>query len=819
VNAARAHRARARRAAPAADPGPPAQLHLFVIAVRDIVMCPDMVMPIVVGRPQSLRALELAALGDKTVFLATQKAFDEDEPGPDGLYKTGCICRILQTARQNDGTVKVLMEGTARGYMQTCVKEQQAWRAGVERIEISAHLAPAKAEAAMRATVSLFEEYVRKNPKMPDDALQITLGISDPAKLFHLIVGHMTCRPEVKIELLDESDLPIAYLELCRVLSNEIELLNLEHRIYGEVRKQIDEQQKSYFLNEQIKAIERELGRKGFDEIRTYEKKLKQARMPAAVHAVAHTELERLERMPPFSPEGTVIRNYLDWLIAIPWQKRTEDDLDIAHARKVLERTHYGLKEPKQRLLEYLAVRTLHARSSTARRRRGAAHDSGTHSTVLCLVGPPGVGKTSLARAIADALGRRFVRISLGGVRDEAEIRGHRRTYIGALPGRIIQGLKKAGTRNPVMLLDEVDKLYSDLRGDPASALLEVLDPEQNRAFNDHYLEVDVDLSEVMFICTANVQDAIHPTLRDRMEKIELSSYTESEKMHIARSFLIEKQRRAAAIPGRVSFDDDALHALIRQYTHEAGVRELDRLLAQIMRKMAMELVSVTQPVRRGARAITAAEARRYLGTPKHRPDTSLPVPVAGMSIGLAWTDTGGEILKVEVTVLEGKGDLMLTGQLGDVMQESARAALTFVRAQRSALKLPRLFFARHDLHIHVPEGAIPKDGPSAGITIATALYSALSRRPVRHKLAMTGEITLGGAVLLVGGLKEKLLAAHRAGITDVIIPERNLADLDDVPDEVRAALRIHTVETMYDVVQLAFAKEQPHVSHARSSR
>ena len=805
----RPHRARAAAEPPSAPDAPPLQ-QLYVIPVREIVVCPHMIMPIVVGRPLSLRALELAMRGDKTVFIATQRVFDEDEPGPGGLFECGCICRVMQSVRQQDGSVKILLEGIAAGYMCSCEKHEQAWLASVEPVELTAGLAPSKAEAAMRAAISLFEEYVRKNPKIPDEALQITAGIRDPLKLFYLITGHLTCNPDVKIDLLGAQDLPSAYLDLCRVISNEIELLNLEHRIYNEVRKQIDEQQKSYFLNEQIKAIERELGRKGFDEIRIYENKLKRAGMPPAVLEVAHTELQRLEKMPSFSPEGTVIRNYLDWLIAIPWQKTTKDNLDIAHAREILDQTHYGLKEPKQRLLEFLAVRTLRAEHpATARRakraRARAARYSEAASTVLCLVGPPGVGKTSLARAIADALGRRFVRIALGGVRDEAEIRGHRRTYIGALPGRIIQGLKKAGTRNPVMLLDEVDKLCSDLRGDPASALLEVLDPEQNRAFNDHYLEVDVDLSDVIFICTANVQDAIHPTLRDRMEKIELSSYTEAEKLAIARSFLIEKQRAANAIPTHVSFDDDALRMIIREYTHEAGVRELDRQLAQIMRKLAMDLVAQKSAARRAPRAITAADVRRLLGTPKHRPDASLPEPVPGVAVGLAWTETGGELLKVEVSVLQGKGELILTGQLGDVMQESARAALSFVRARRAALKLPRTFFARHDVHIHVPEGAIPKDGPSAGITIAAALYSALSGTPVRHKLAMTGEITLNGAVLLVGGLKEKLLAAHRAGITEVIIPHRNEADLDDVPAEVRTALRIHCVNSMQDVITLAF--------------
>ncbi|MCX7847649.1 MAG: endopeptidase La [bacterium] len=790
-----------------------------LVPLRDTVVCPFMVMPVVVGRQPSLRAIELALQRDKQIFLAIQRNFEDEEPGPNDLFESGCLCRIMQTLRQQDGTIKILVEGIAWCRVELCEQREGTLFAVITPVRMTASWKPQEAEAVMRATARLFEEYVGKNPKLHDETVHLTSGVREPLKLFYLVTGQLTCAPEEKVALLDQRSLPNAYRELCRVLSREIDLLNLEHRIYNEVRQQIDEQQKTYFLHEQIKVIERELGRRGRDEISVYEEKLQQAGMPPAVLEIARSELQRLEKMPPFSPEGTVVRNYLDWLLAVPWQQRTEDNLDIDHARRILDDTHYGLKEPKERLLEYLAVRRL--RAEHANTRETLSHDHSTHlrdaaSTVLCLVGPPGVGKTSLARAIADALGRRFVRIALGGVRDEAEIRGHRRTYIGALPGRIIQALKKAGTRNPVMLLDEVDKIYSDVRGDPAAALLEVLDPEQNHAFNDHYLEVDVDLSEVIFICTANVADAIHPTLRDRMEKIELSSYTEAEKLAIARQFLIEKQRRANAIPAQVQLDDDALRLIIREYTHEAGVRELERQLAQIMRKLAMEMVTQTSQARMMVRTIPPADVRRFLGTPKHHPDATLPPPVPGMAIGLAWTESGGELLKVEVAVLEGKGDIILTGQLGDVMQESARAAVSYVRARRTLLGLPRTFFARHDLHIHVPEGAIPKDGPSAGITIAVALYSALAKVPTRPALAMTGEITLNGAVLVVGGLKEKLVAAHRAGVAEVIIPQRNAVDLEDIPPEVRNALQIHLVQMMDDVIALAF--DQPVARRGRRS-
>jgi len=809
----------AKQATTAAPGTKPAEDIRYVVPLRDVVLCPDMVMPVVLGRPATLRALELALLDDKIVFAVSQKTMENEDPTPGDLFEIGCLCRVLQTVRASDGTAKVLLEGQARARVVAYDSAQQALRARVQRIDYATLLPADGGEAVTRAALALFEEYIGKNPKLPDDLFQAISAITEPVKLFHLIVGHITVKPGDRLGLLEHTELQLAYLDLCRVLAREIELLNIENKIYGEVRQQIDDQQKSYFLHEQIKVIERELGKRNYDESGEYRAKVQNAGMPEAVLHVAKTEIDKLEKLPPFSPEGTVIRNYLDWLLALPWSTRTDDNLDLRHARRVLERSHFGLKEPKLRVLEFLAVRQLrHARDRTPVRRKAGArpkeHDPGT---VLCLVGPPGVGKTSLARAVADAMGRRFGRISLGGMRDEAEIRGHRKTYVGALPGRIVQSLKKAGTRNPVILLDEIDKLASDYRGDPAAALLEVLDPEQNRAFNDHYLEVDLDLSEVLFICTANVRDAIHPTLRDRMETIELSSYTEAEKVQIAARFLVEKQRILAGIPNPVHVAQPLLLTMIRDYTREAGVRQLERTLAQIMRKLAHAYV--TKPLRAPRLVVTPADLRTYLGVRKHRLDSELPPPTPGVAIGLAWTETGGEILKVEATVMEGKGELQLTGQLGEVMQESARAAVTFVRKQREKLGLQPAFFAQHDLHIHVPEGAIPKDGPSAGITVATALYSALSGVAIRARLVMTGEITLGGGVLGVGGLKEKLLAAHRAGATAVIVPRRSEAELDEVPREVRRALVIHKVDTMEDVVALAFGAQRPPRAARRRTR
>ncbi len=777
-----------------------------LIPLRDLVVCPYMVIPIVVGRPSSITALEAALQADKLLYLVAQKTFETEEPEPEELFHIGCVSRILQAVRLPDGSAKVLIEGVERARTCAVEKKDKCLYAEVSVLTYAGIKDQDTFEGMKRAALTLFEDYVNKNPKLPDEIQNVFSDVSDPIKVLHLLIGHLTIKPADRVQLLEYSDPHLAYLELCRVLSREIELLNIEHQIYGQVRKQIDDQQKSYFLNEQIKAIERELGKKDYNEIKEYDERITKSGMPAAAEQIARKELQKLARMPQYSPEGAVIRNYLDWLLEIPWAATTTDNLDLEHARKVLDDTHYGMKEPKERVLEYLAVRKLRMLKKKRKDKPATAGQRAMRemqSTILCLVGPPGVGKTSLAQAVGDAMGRKFVRISLGGVRDEAEIRGHRRTYVGALPGRIVQALKKAETRNPVILLDEIDKISSDFRGDPAAALLEVLDPEQNHAFNDHYLEVDLDLSDVIFICTANVEDTIHHTLQDRMEKIMLSSYTEIEKVQIARRFLVNKQRRIAGITRAVTINDACMKKIIRNYTCESGVRQLDRSIAQVMRKIAVQLVSGKKS--KGRLAVSEKTLKQYLGTPKHRQDLELPLKLPGIAVGLAWTEVGGEILKIEVAFYEGKGELIMTGQLGEVMQESAKAALTFVRSRQKELGMKAEFFAKYDLHLHVPEGAIPKDGPSAGITMATALYSALSKKAVKPRLAMTGEITLGGAVLAIGGLKEKLLAAHRAGITDVIIPKRSEQELDNVPDNVLKEMRIHRVSHMDEVIAIAF--------------
>lgn len=792
---------------------------LPVLPLRDLVMCPEMVVPIAINRPLSISAVHYShERYDDRIILATQKSFDTDVPQYDDLYPTACIGRILEYIEIEEDVLKVLVEGIipvhlkASNYYGDPDPREKDYFILAESKVISDKSTHSKQEivAIARTAKELFEEYTLLNPRLPEDATRSLCSVEQHGKLLYLLTAYISIKPEEKLELLGYSDPYDAFMQLCKFLSREIELLNIEGRIQQEVRTKLDDQQKSYFLNEQIRAIERELGDEEYDEIEEYAQKIEDAHMPEDVENVALTELSKLKKTPSFSPESAVTRNYLDWLVSLPWAKKTEDNLNIKHARTVLDNSHYGLKEPKERILEYLAVREMHVRYKKELQKTAVAENAihPTHaSTVLCLVGPPGVGKTSLARAIAEALGRTFVRISLGGVRDESEIRGHRRTYVGALPGRIIQGLKKAGKKNPVMLLDEIDKLYADFRGDPSSALLEVLDPEQNSAFNDHYLEVDVDLSSVIFICTANVEDTIHPTLRDRLEKIEISSYTEKEKCEIASRFLVDIEKTRAGIPLQVDFSTHTITSLIRNYTNEAGVRNLNREIAKVMRKCAMNIVTSSR--KRKKIVITPKKLPELLGPPTHHIDLELPASVSGLAIGLAWTETGGDILKIEATVYEGKGELTLTGQLGDVMQESARAAFTYVRQNRRHIGLSAKYFNTHDIHIHVPEGAIPKDGPSAGITIATALYSALSNQPVKEKLAMTGEITLGGIVLPVGGLKEKLLAAHRIGVKTVIIPARNESDLAKIPDDVKKELTIHMVSEMDDVVALTFDKER----------
>lgn len=764
---------------------------LPMIPVRDLVTCPHLVSPILVGRPGSIRSLEMAQEKDKLIFICTQRREQTEDPRQRDLYPIGTVARILQILRQ-DETVSILVEGIECGRLVKLINRPFN-QALIEKHELENDLTETEMTGMRRAALQLFSDYVSKNPRLSDELTRTLSGENDSIRFFYLAIGNLLVRNEDKMKLLECSSLKAGYRLLCELLSREIELLNVEHKILGEVRHRIDEQQKSYFLNEQIRAIEKELGKKAYSEADDYTSLFAKTKLPANVREAAEKELQKLDHMAPFSPESTVVRNYLDWIFDIPWGQYTEDKKDIREARAVLDRSHHGLKEPKERVMEFLAVKIM--------KEREKGREAGDDSTVLCLTGPPGVGKTTLAKSVAEALGRRFVRISLGGVSDEAEIRGHRRTYIGSMPGRIVQALKKAGTMNPVILLDEIDKMTMSYHGDPTAALLEVLDPEQNKAFNDHFLEVDLDLSRIIFICTANVEDAIHPTLKDRMEKIALTSYTELEKLAIARGYLLEKQRKANGLTALPEISDAAILRVIRDYTCESGVRQLDRLLASVMRKLALEAVSGGKPRAK----IEEADIRKLLGTPKEFPDLELPKPVPGVAVGLAWTEVGGAILKIEALTVKGKGELILTGQLGDVMQESARAALTYVRKKLSTESKDEKFFVQHDIHIHVPEGAIPKDGPSAGITLACALYSVITGVPLKEKLAMTGEITLAGTVLPIGGVKEKLLAAHRAGVREIIMPKRSEAELDDVPPEVLADLKINKVESMDEVIAIAF--------------
>ena len=768
-----------------------------LVPVRDLVVCPGTISPILVGRPGSVAALEEAQAKDKLIVIATQKKEQTEDPKARDLYKIATLARILQVARQ-DNNISMLIEGLF------CVNLEKVVMRPINQAVVSRHnlekdVTDKELEASCRVALQLFTEYGSKNPRVSEEVLRMAAHEEDSEKLYYLILGSLRVRNPEKMDLLGQTSLAQGYRRLSEIMARESELQNVERRIMGEVRQRFDDQQRSYFLSEHIKALEQELGKRPYSEADEYISKLEKIELPKQVNAVVQHEIEKLEHMAPFSPESTVVRNYLDWIFDIPWNNRTIDSTNLKEARKILDISHYGLKEAKDRVLEYLAVRAL--RTANYKGKDGLREES----TVLCLTGPPGVGKTTLAKSIAKSLGRNFVRISLGGVDDESEIRGHRRTYIGSMPGRVVQALKKAGSMNPVILLDEIDKLSSSYHGDPTAALLEVLDPEQNRAFNDHFLEIDLDLSEAIFICTANVEDAIHPTLRDRMEKIELTSYTEQEKLTIARNHLLEKQRQSNGLEVLPNFSDEAILHIIRDYTCESGVRQLDREIAGVMRKLAVALVT-----KEGIpKVIDAAAVRKYLGTPKQFPDMELPPEVPGVAVGLAWTEVGGAILKIEAIAVPGKGDLLLTGQLGDVMQESARAALTFVKKSQKELGLEPKYFSQHDIHIHIPEGAIPKDGPSAGITLACVLHSILVKRPLLPKLAMTGEITLTGSVLPIGGVKEKFLAAHRAGVREIIFPKRSEAELDEVPKDVLKDLTLHPVETMDEVIAIAFPSEK----------
>ena len=729
---------------------------LPMMPIRDVVIFPSMMTPFVVGRESSVRALEEALASDKKIFLATQHDASVDEPKANEIYQVGTIVNIVQSLKLADGNIKVLVEGIERAKILQVTDADGFFEATVRTVKYNSEVTPTLEQAIQRVT-SLFEQYVKLCQSLNYETMIAAVRMEDP-------------------------------------LDVEIEKLNMDRTIQSRVKRQMERAQKEYYLNEKIKAIQKELGRGEKSEFDELKKKIDAAGMNEEVHEKALQELKKLEAMPPMSAESTVSRNYLDWLLAVPWKKRSKEVRNIEFAEKILNEDHYGLEKVKERILEFLAVRQL------VKNPKGS---------ILCFVGPPGVGKTSLGMSIAKATGRKFVRMSLGGVRDEAEIRGHRRTYIGALPGQIIQMMKKAGTKNPVFMLDEVDKMSMDFRGDPSSALLEVLDPEQNFMFVDHYLDVEYDLSQVFFVATANVLHTIPAPLQDRMEIIRLHGYTEEEKVEIARQYLLKKQHERAGVTAESGqFDTEALRMIIRHYTREAGVRNLEREIGNVCRKIARKVVKD----KKYEVKVTGENISEFLGVERYRDSAVHEKSEIGLVTGLAWTEVGGSILTTEVSVVEGKGKLTLTGKLGDVMQESAQAAMSFIRSRAHKLGLPRDFYRNSDIHVHVPEGAIPKDGPSAGITMATALASALAKIPVRRDIAMTGEITLRGKVLPIGGLKEKLLAALRAGLKTVILPKDNEKDLAEVPDNIRTEMTLHFVEEMDQVLKLALEAPLPEV-------
>jgi ATP-dependent Lon protease len=765
-----------------------------LIPLRDIIIFPHMVVPLFVGREKSIKALEFAMSNDKSILLAAQKKAKIDDPAKSDIYTMGTLGTILQLLRLPDGTVKVLVEGKRRARIKEYVSVDESFMVMAEEVD-DLYDDSVETEALVRSTVKSFEIYVKLNKRVPPEMIMSVSSIDDPGRLADTMATHLTVKIEDKQELLSEVD-PIKRLErIHSMLDGEIEILEVEQKIRRRVKKQMEKTQKEYYLNEQMKAIQKELGDKDEfkSEVNEFEEKIKSKKMSKEASKKVKNEIKKLKMMSPMSAEATVARNYIEWMVSLPWDKVTEDMSDIDKAEAILEEDHYGLKKVKERIVEYLSVRKLVDEMK---------------GPILCLVGPPGVGKTSLAKSVARATNRKFVRLSLGGVKDEAEIRGHRRTYIGSMPGKMIQSLKKAGSNNPVFLLDEVDKMSSDFRGDPASALLEVLDPEQNHTFNDHYLDCDYDLSKIMFITTANSVQGIPYPLLDRMEIIRIPGYTELEKHHIAKEFLLPKQLTSHGLTeANVELGKSAILKIIRRYTKEAGVRSLERKLAAILRKVAKEVVKKGTDVRA---KITPTSLGKYLGIPPYRYGKIEEADEIGSATGLAWTEAGGELLTIEVAIVEGKGKLIITGKLGDVMQESAQAAMTYIRSRAREMGLEKDFYQKLDIHIHVPEGAIPKDGPSAGITMATAIASALLKLPVRKNVAMTGEITLRGKVLPIGGLKEKALAAHRGGIPKVLIPKENEKDIKDVPSQVLKKVEFIVVEHMDEVLTKALNVKGP---------
>jgi ATP-dependent Lon protease len=766
---------------------------LPVVPLRDMVVFPHMMAPFIVGRESSVRALEIAlGTAAKRIFLVAQRDPKVDEPMRDDLHDFGVVARVVQNLKLPNGNIKVMVEGVKRGKLMDFEEREGTLWSHLETYEIQYPMSE-KLQLFVNKVLGAFEQYAKMSQHLAFEGLLPTLKLDEPDRLTDTLASHLTVSTAEKQAMLELLSPYERLQRLLDLLDVEMEKMNLDRRINVQVKKQMEKAQKEYYLNEKIKAIHQELGKKDdrSDEIAELKAKIEKAGLPKAVAEKADQELKRLESMPPVSAEATVSRNYIDWIASVPWKKSSRELKDLKKAEEILNAEHYGLQKVKERILEFLAVRQL---------------TTETPASILCFVGPPGVGKSSLASSIARAVGRKFVRLSLGGVRDEAEIRGHRRTYIGAFPGQIIQMMKKAGTVNPVFLLDEVDKMSMDFRGDPSAALLEVLDPAQNHAFVDHFLDVEYDLSKVMFIATANVLHPIPAALRDRMEVINLSGYTLNEKKAIASQFLVPKQLKANGLEAaHVAFEDEALRQLIEGFTREAGVRNLDREIASVCRKLARIVVA------EGKRAQVMVSPERVtalLGKPRFRPWKREEKPEVGVTTGLAWTEFGGEILETEVGLMKGKGKLILTGKLGEVMQESARAAVSYLRSRAEIFGIDPDFSEKFDVHIHVPEGAIPKDGPSAGITMATALISALTKLPVRRDLAMTGEITLRGKVLPVGGIKDKALAAFRAGITELILPRENEKDLEDIPAEVRDLLQVHFVEWMDEVLVIALQGE-----------
>ncbi|MDH1576116.1 MULTISPECIES: endopeptidase La [Pseudomonas] len=761
-------------------------LDLPLLPLRDVVVYPHMVIPLFVGREKSIEALEAAMTGEKQILLLAQKNPADDDPGEDALYRVGTVATVLQLLKLPDGTVKVLVEGEQRGAVERFTEVEGHIRAEVSLID-ETDAAERESEVFVRTLLSQFEQYVQLGKKVPAEVLSSLNSIEEPGRLVDTMAAHMALKIEQKQEILEIVDLSTRVEHVLAMLDAEIDLLQVEKRIRGRVKKQMERSQREYYLNEQMKAIQKELGDgdEGHNEVEELKKRIEAAGLPKDALTKAQAELNKLKQMSPMSAEATVVRTYLDWLVQVPWKAQSKVRLDLSKAEEILDADHYGLEEVKERILEYLAVQ------KRVKKIRGP---------VLCLVGPPGVGKTSLAESIAAATNRKFVRMALGGVRDEAEIRGHRRTYIGSMPGRLIQKMTKVGVRNPLFLLDEIDKMGSDMRGDPASALLEVLDPEQNHNFNDHYLEVDYDLSDVMFLCTSNSMN-IPPALLDRMEVIRLPGYTEDEKINIAVKYLTPKQVKANGLKKEeLEIDTSAIRDIIRYYTREAGVRGLERQIAKVCRKVVKEHTGQKQVKVK----VTSEQLEHLLGVRKFRYGLAEQQDQIGQVTGLAWTQVGGELLTIESVVIPGKGQLIKTGSLGDVMVESITAAQTVVRSRARSLGIAADFHEKHDVHIHMPEGATPKDGPSAGIGMCTALVSALTQIPVRADVAMTGEITLRGQVLAIGGLKEKLLAAHRGGIKTVIIPEENVRDLKEIPENIKQDLQIKPVKWIDEVLQIA---------------